>query len=191
VTFGALHILVGPAQREGSPFIVIKQGRLPLHAVVAVRARSVLTFGELLSMYVLVAVFAQHGGGLEIHVCQLGFKVRWFVAIDAGGRPVRSEQRKLRLGMVESRDFLPGFGRMARFATQRTSVSPDLLHPLAELAVMHIVMAAGAGQTLPAVDNVRFRLKIGRLLVAVGAGHGDMPPGQHKAGLLVPREGER
>ena len=68
VTFAALHVLVGPPQREGSPFLVIKQGRLPLNAVVAVGAGCRLPFGELLSVCVLVAVFTQQGGGLEVDV---------------------------------------------------------------------------------------------------------------------------
>ena len=190
MTFPALYVLVRSSQREGSPFFVIKQGWLPFHAVVAVRAGRCLTFGELLPMRILVAVFAQSGGGLEIHTYQLGFKVRRFVAIDAGGSAVRSQQGKLGFGMVEAREFLPGFGRMAGLATQRTAVGPDLLHTLVELAVVDIFMATGAAKALPVVNDVRLRLKIGRLLMAVGAWHGDVPTGQHKARLLVFREGE-
>lgn len=58
VTFPALYVLVRSPQRKGSPFFVIKQRWLPLHAVVAVGAGSCLTFGELLPVRILVAVFA-------------------------------------------------------------------------------------------------------------------------------------
>ena len=68
VTFAAFHVLVSTPQGEGSPLIVVKQGRLPLHAVVAIRARRRVTLGELLSMGVLVALFAEHRCGLEVHI---------------------------------------------------------------------------------------------------------------------------
>ncbi len=58
VTFPALYVLVRSPQRKGSPFFVIKQRWLPLHAVVAVGAGSCLAFGELLPVRILVAVFA-------------------------------------------------------------------------------------------------------------------------------------
>lgn len=79
---------------------------------------------------------------------------------------------------------------MAGLATHRASVGPDLLHTLVELAVVDIFMTTGASKALPVVDDVRLRLKIGRLFVTVGAGHGDVPTGQHKPRLLVFREGE-
>jgi len=112
------------------------------------------------------------------------------VAVDAGGRPVCPQQGELGLGVVESREFLPGFGCMAGLATQRTSVSTDLLHTLVELSLVYIVMTTGAGEVLPVIDHVWLRLKLGRLLVAVGARYGDMSAGQYKVRLLVLRKGE-
>ena len=56
VTLGALNVLVGPAQRESGPLLVVEQGRLPFHAVVAVGTGRSFPLGELLSMDVLVAV---------------------------------------------------------------------------------------------------------------------------------------
>jgi len=113
------------------------------------------------------------------------------VAVDAGGRPVCPQQGELGLGVVESREFLPGLRRMTRFATRRISVGPDLLHALVKLSLVHIVMAAGAGETLPVVDNVRLRLKVGGLLMAIGARYGDVPARQYKPRLLMFREIER
>lgn len=103
VTFGALHVLVGPTQSEGGPLVVIKGGGLPFHAVVTVGAGGVLSLGELLSVDVLVAVLALQRCRLEIHIDHLGLKVGRFVAVDAVRRPMRSEQGEFGLGMIETR----------------------------------------------------------------------------------------
>ena len=91
VTFAALYVLMGPAQGESRSLIVIEQGRLPFHAVMAVGTRCGLALGELLPMDVLVAVLAQHRCRLEIDIDELGFKVRRLMTVDAGGRAVRPQ----------------------------------------------------------------------------------------------------
>ena len=58
VTLAALNVLVCPAQWEGGPLLMVKQGRLPFHAVVAVGAWGGLALGELFSVDVHVAVLA-------------------------------------------------------------------------------------------------------------------------------------
>jgi len=88
VTLGAFNVLVGATQGEGGSLLVIEQGGLPFHAVVAVGAGGSFSLGKLFSVDVLVAVLAQCGGGLEIHIHQVGFEVGRFVAVVAGRRPV-------------------------------------------------------------------------------------------------------
>lgn len=63
--------------------------------------------GELLSVYVLVAVFALRRSGLEVDVGQSGLKIWRLVAVDASGRSVRAQQRKLCFGVIEAGEFLP------------------------------------------------------------------------------------
>ena len=106
VTFAAAYVLVCAAQRKRS-LLVVEKRRFPLHAVVAFRAARDLPFGELLSVDVFVAILALGRRHLEIHVHQLGFKVRRLVAIDACRSPMGAQQRKLGLGVVEARQLLP------------------------------------------------------------------------------------
>jgi len=98
---------------------VIKERRLPLHARVAFGASSDVVFGKLLSVNVLVAVFTLGWRCLEVHVHQFGFEIGRLVAIDARSRAMRPEQSKLRLRVVEARQFLPRFRGVASFASRR------------------------------------------------------------------------
>ena len=162
VTIGTLYILVCATQGERGPLFVIEQRGLPFRAVVAVGARGRVAFGdELLSVDVLVAVLALHRGGLEIHIDQLGFEVWRFVAVDARGYPMRSEQRELGLGMIERGELLPRLGAMAGLATGGSFISAELIHALLELAFMRIVVTTGAVEAFPSIDNRRFGLELG------------------------------
>ena len=186
VTIGTLDVLVCATQGERGPLFVIEQRGLPFRAVVAVGAGGSAVFGdELFSVDVLVAVLALHRGSLEIHIDQLGFEIRRFVAVDARGCPVCSEQGELGLGMIESGEFLPRLGAMAGLATGGSFVGAELLHALLELAFMRIVVATGTVQVLPAIDSGWFGLELGGFLVALGACYGDVAASQDKAGLLV------
>ena len=97
VTFRAAHVLVCSTQWEFRSLLVIKQGRLPLHAVVTIGAMSDVGLGELLAVNVLVAVFADSRSHFEIHVHQFGFKIWRLVAVDAIRRLMRTDERKFRL----------------------------------------------------------------------------------------------
>ena len=79
--------------------------------------------------------------------------------------------------MVETGELFPGLSDMAGLATGGGAIRPGLLHALLELAFMGIVVATGAVQALPVIDNGRFGLELGRLLVALGAGYGDVAAG--------------
>ena len=102
VAFGAAHVLVRAAQGKRRSLFMVKEGRLPLHAGVALSAARDVIFSKLLSVDVLVAVLALAGRRLEVHVHQFGFKIGRLMAIDARGRTVRAEQGELCLGVVEA-----------------------------------------------------------------------------------------
>ena len=88
-------------QREGRPLFMIKQGGPPLRAVVALGAACDVCHGKLLSMDILMAVFTGGRRRLEVDVGQIGFEVRRFVAVSAGGRAVSTKQRKFGLRVIE------------------------------------------------------------------------------------------
>ena len=79
---------------------------------------------------------------------------------------------------------------MACLATGGGAVGADLLHPVVELALVDILVATGAIQILPVINDVWFGLELSRFLVALGAGYRDMAAGQNKPGLLVLGQGK-
>jgi len=116
VALRAAYVLVSTAKREGCRLVMVKERGLPPHAGVTLRAARNVRCGELLSVDVLVTVFALTRSGLEVHVQQFGFKVGRLVAIDASRRAVRAEQDELCLRMVEAGEFLPRLRGVARLA---------------------------------------------------------------------------
>ena len=76
---------------------MIKRGRLPFRGIVAVGALGHLIrkeLRELPSVDVLMTVLALLRRLLKIDIDQLGFEVRWFVAVNTSHRPVRPCQWK-------------------------------------------------------------------------------------------------
>lgn len=191
MTFCAPNILMGAPQRERGPLLMIEQRGLPLHAVVALGAGCDVAFRKLLSVDVLMAVLTLSGGGFEVDVDQPGFQIRRFVAVHTRCCPMGAEQGELRLGMIEPGKFFPGLGRVAGLAAGGSPVGPDLLHACVELSFMRIVMATGAIEILPVINDGRFRLELCRLFVAFGAWHGHVTARQHKMGFLVFGQCER
>ena len=190
VTLGAFHVLVRPPQGKSRSFVVIKQRRFPFHAVVTVSTGGGVAFRELHSVDVVVAVLAELGRGLEIHIGHFGFEVGRFMAVDAGRSPVRPQQRKLGLGMIEVCQLFPRLGGVACLAAEGGSIGCWLEHGLAELTLVDIFVTTGTSQVFPVINNVGLGLEVGRFLVAIGASYGDMPARQHKTGLLMFGEGE-
>ena len=107
VAVDAADVLVGATQRESSSLVMVEQRWLPLHAVVAFGATRGLARSKLLSVDILMAIFALRRGRLEIYVDQLRFKIARLVAINAGRGAVRSQQREIGLGVIEAREFFP------------------------------------------------------------------------------------
>lgn len=96
---------------------MIEGGRLPARSIVALGAGGYPVLGELSTMDFLVAILALRGCGFKVHMDERGLHVRRFVAIDAGSRAMRSQQRKCGLAVVELCQVLPGFGGVARLAS--------------------------------------------------------------------------
>lgn len=170
---------------------MIKKRWLPFHAVVALGTTSGLSLGELLSVYVLVALFTLRGCGLEIYIKEPGFEVRRLMTADTRRSPMRSQQRKTCLGMVESGQFFPRFRGMAGFASGSGSIRSHLLHAFFELPFMGIIVATGAGQILPVIDHRWFGLKLRRFLVALSARSRHVTTRQSKLRLPVFGQCER
>jgi len=141
-------------------------------------------------MNVLVAVLALRRRRFEVDIAQLSLKIRRFVAVDAGGCAMRTQQRKCCLRVVEAGDILPRFRGVASLAPRRGAVRPDLQHALLELPFVRIGVATRAIQLAPVVDHGRLWLELGRLLVTVQAGHRNVAARQHESGLLVPGQRE-
>ena len=113
------------------------------------------------------------------------------MAVHASRCPVRSQQRERSLRVIESGQVLPRLGRVARLAPCNSLVRPHLHHAFFELPLVGIRMATGTSQISPVIGHRRFRLKLRRLLVAVGARHGNVASGQDEVRLLVTHQGKR
>ena len=144
VALHATYILMRTTQRKLGPRFVVKEGGFPLHAGVAVRTARDVPFGELLSVDILMTIFALAWRGLEVYVDQPDFKIRRFVAIDAGRGAMRAQQSKLRLRMVERRYLLPRLSAVASLTADSRCVGSRLRHALLELSFVRIDVATGA-----------------------------------------------
>ena len=114
----AAHVDVRSLQRKLRTAGVIECRRLPLSDVVTtVAVSNFLRLRKLPAVHFLMAVLALRRSGAEIYVNQFSFHRRRLVALAALHRPMRSQQRKLRLGMVELRQIFPRFRVVARHAS--------------------------------------------------------------------------
>ena len=190
VAISAFHIRVHALQRKGGAPVVIEERRFPFGAVVALGTGRYIAFRKLLAVRVFVALLALFGRGLEVRVHHRGFEIWRFVAIDAGGRAVRTQQRESRRRVIELGQFLPRFGRMARLASTRTTRCLCLLHALIELPLVRIGMATGAAQSRPVINRGR-GLEIGGLFVAIGTRYRNVFSSQKEARLFMACQRER
>jgi hypothetical protein len=94
------------------------------------------------------------------------------VAVDASDSTMRSDQREIRLGVVEARQVHPGFVSVASFASHGLAVH-HALHTLPKLPAMRIFVTSRAGPVLEVVQNCRLDLggNRGWGLMALLAGH--------------------
>jgi hypothetical protein len=180
----ACDILVSTLQREFS-LLVIKQRRLPLIGVVALRALE-RPFAELLGMRILVALIASYRRIGEVHMDHVPFHVGGLVAVDALHRPMRSIESKLRGRVIEPGHVVPVLGLVARLASHRLAVRREHRHALRKLSMMDVFMACRAGNGVEVIKSYR---RTQHRLMAIVAGNGHVRASQRIRALLVHRDG--
>jgi len=82
-------------QRKLRPGLMIKEGWLPFHAVVALGTTRNVVLGELFAMNILMAALALSRGSPEVNIYQPGLPIWGLMAIHARCGAVGSEQREL------------------------------------------------------------------------------------------------
>lgn len=102
MALSAAHLLMRAPQGKCSSLFMVELRRLPFGAVVTLGASSDVPVSELAPVDVLMTVLALAGSGSEIDVQQLRFHIRRFVAIDACGGTMCSEQSEFCCRVVES-----------------------------------------------------------------------------------------
>lgn len=98
---------MGSAQGELRARLMIEERRLPLRSVVAFNTTGPIVTGELLSVHVLMAIFALCRRRFEIDIDQFRFQAGRLVTLDAGCDSMRSLQWKLCLRVIKARQFFP------------------------------------------------------------------------------------
>ena len=80
---------------------------------------------------------------------------------------------------------------MAGFASHDRAVGPRLLHALLELPFVGIIVATGATQILPVINDCRLGVELRGFLVTFGTRDRNMPAGEREMRLLVLGQAER
>ena len=80
---------------------------------------------------------------------------------------------------------------MAGFAAYDRAVGPRLLHALLELPFVGIIVATGATQIFPVINDCRLGVELRRFLVTFGTCDRNMPAGEREMRLLVLGQAER
>ena len=80
---------------------------------------------------------------------------------------------------------------MAGFAPRDRAVGPRLLHALLELPFVGIIVAVGATQILPVINDCRLGVELRGFLMTFGTRDRNMPAGERKMRLLVLGQAER
>ena len=80
---------------------------------------------------------------------------------------------------------------MAGFASHDRAIGPRLLHALLELPFVGIIVATGATQTFPVINDCRLGVELRGFLVTFGTRDRNMPAGEREMRLLVLGQAER
>lgn len=155
MTVSATNVAVSPGESKRSALVMIERGGLPLCTIVAVGARSDISPGELFPMRIGVTLLALPRGFGEVGIDQLGAKMGRFVAVDAGHGAMRSQQREIGFGVVETGEILPFSCGMAVFAVDSRAIRSQRFHALRKLVVVRIAVTGGTGNILEVVDRCR------------------------------------
>lgn len=189
MALSARNVGMAAGQGEWSPLVVIKRRRSPTLRGVAVGARGLAgAVSELSAVRLLVAGFAFLRRPFELDFLLAG---KGLVALATGHGAVSTEQGKLCLGVVKSVHVRPGTRIMTGFAAERRAVRPAPGHAIAELPVVRVLMAGGAGL----IDKPERQNLVGAvgkpLFVTFVAWNGRVSTRQRKFCLLVHRDGEK
>lgn len=150
----ATDVQMPASQWEIRARLVVEQGGFPFVGVVALRASGApAVSGKLVGVRIFVTALAAGGRRRENHILHCQFQVRRLVTARAGNGAMRSHEREHRDGMIESDDVRPGFGGMTGFAAGRFAIRSRLFHPLRELAVVRVDVAADTANVVEAVRN--------------------------------------
>ena len=191
VAEGAGHFLVRPLEGERGARFVVKQRGLPFRRVVAGSAiRHLPLRRELPAVNFLMAVFAVAGRGPEIYRLQRRLRLLRLVTARARHGAMSAQQLKRSRGVIEAGQFSPGFHHVAGLAARQASVGVWLPHPFQELPAMRVNMARSARAVFKPIGYGVSRPAGIVGLMAIHAGHRDVPAGEREAGGLVPRQGK-
>jgi len=183
VAHRAAHIGVRPCQRELCAVIVVKRGRSPPQAYMAIPTfcNSVLS-NKLAAVRIGMASFAIRRRSLELNLVGTG---RHLVALIAQDRAMSPDERKFRFRMIEASNVDPGSGAVTRFAPERRPIGALLHHPRLEFSLMGIHVTGGARAVLEMERQYPVRSSAKSHLVALRAGDGQVRPGQYETGVVV------
>lgn len=145
MTFIAGNMRMSPRECQMRFRVVVKRGGRPVLRVMAVRAVRLTVPGYELSIVgIPMAGLAELRCPFEprfISRCRL-------MAVSARHRSMCSQQRKLRLRMVEPVDLPPGFHVVASLAAKWGSVRTLSCHLRVELALVRVLVASRASPVL-------------------------------------------
>ena len=152
------------------------------------RARCFPALGnELTTVGFRVASFACRGGPFELNLL---FSWQRFVTIATSNCPVRPDERKLRLRVVEPVYIGPGFRAVTRLAAKWNPIGAFALHAVVELAVMWIGVASRAS-LVREVERQNLVCSMRRAhLMAFAARYGHMRPRKRKFRVSMFGDGE-
>lgn len=167
--------------------LMVKKGRSPLRAVMAIRTVSgIASARKLLAVGVFVALFAHRRRSAKIHMLQVTLEIRWPVAALAIGGTVRPDQGELRARMIEFADVSPGGCVVAGFAARGTTVRYNS-HAYCKFIAMRVLVTSRAGEIAEVVAGLGGIGSIQRLM-AVATSSRNVRPGQCERSLLMPRQ---
>ena len=186
VAESALHFLVRSRQPETRVLVVIEHGGLPVKRRMAPAAvRGAGAGSELARVAVLMASGTLRGRRPKDDAFHRELRIRWTVALLACHPAMRSGKPEGRVRMVELGDVAPGAKAVAGPTAGRGTVGSKRRHPLLELALVRILVAAPAGRVLEAEASCRSVLILIR--VTLLARNREVCSAQGHAGLGVPR----
>ena len=175
VAFIARYVRVSSLQRKMSPRIMIESRRNPALRVVAIRARGLPGLRELARVRVFVTILTNLRRAFELHFFRACGNL---VTIAALHRTMRAKQRELCFRVVKTFYVRPRPRVMTSLAAERRAIGSPLGHPVVELAVMDILVAASARHVFEDKRQDFVRSACSSHFMAIGTRYGRVCTGQ-------------